>query len=243
MKTPTAHALLVCILSHLSQSSLYAGTCEKVESNLRSDFAIKDQPIPRYSITDHMQKYRIPGASIAVLDQGKLKCAKGFGIKEIGNSEPVTSDTLFQAGSVSKPITALGALYLVDRGLLKLDEDVNHFLKSWKVPETEFTKKEKVTLRRLLSHTAGVTLHGFQGYVRGAPLPSLVQILNGAPPANTRPIVVDTVPGSHWRYSGGGFTIVQLMIEDVTGVPFSKWMKETILDPRQEELSGICSYD
>jgi CubicO group peptidase (beta-lactamase class C family) len=111
---------------------------------------------------------------------------------------------LFQAGSISKPVAALGALRLVEDGRLSLDDDVNRRLKGWKLPENDFTKDEKVTLRRILSHSAGLTVHGFPGYAVGAPLPTLVEILDGVKPANTSAIRVDLIPGSTNRYSGGG---------------------------------------
>lgn len=115
---------------------------------------------------------------------------------------------------------------------------MNLKLKSWKVPENEFTKNEKVTLRRIVSHSAGLTIHGFPGYAAGAPLPTLVQILDGAPPANTEPVRVDTVPGTLWRYSGGGVTVEQLVILDVTGIPFPRFMKETVLSKAGMTESG-----
>ena len=127
---------------------------------------------------------------------------------------------LFQAGSISKPVTATGALYLVEHGKLSLDANINDDLKTWKVPDNEFTATQKVTLRRLLSHSAGLTVHGFPGYAVGEPIPTLPQIFNGEKPANTAPIRVDFVPGSKVRYSGGGITIVQQPIIDVTGKPF-----------------------
>ena len=142
--------------------------------------------------------------------------------------KPVTTTTLFQSGSISKPVAAAGALWLVLHGKLSLDEDVNEKLKSWKVPENEFTKDQKVTLRRLISHTAGLTVHGFPGYAVGEPLPTLVQILDGEKPANTPPIRVDFVPGTRMRYSGGGVEIEQQLMMDVTGKPFPQFMQETV---------------
>ncbi len=189
----------------------------------------KDQPPLELTLKEFMQKYNIPGLSVAVIDNYKIAWAKGFGVTVPGGSEPVIPTTLFQAGSISKPVAATGALWLVERGKLTLDEDVNNKLKSWKVPENEFTRTEKVTLRRLMSHTAGLTVHGFPGYAAGKLAPTLVQILNGEKPANTAPIRVDVVPGSRMRYSGGGVTIEQQLMIDVTGKPFPQFMKEAVL--------------
>jgi CubicO group peptidase (beta-lactamase class C family) len=122
-------------------------------------------------------------------------------------------------------------LHFVEQGLIELDGDVNQWLVSWQVPENEFTVVEKVTLRRLLSHSAGVTVHGFRGYAQGEPVPNLRQILDGEWPANSPAIRVVAVPGSQWRYSGGGYMIVQQLLEDVTGQPFAEIMREVVLEP------------
>jgi CubicO group peptidase (beta-lactamase class C family) len=182
-------------------------------------------------IRSEMRKRHIPGLSLAVIQDGKIVKAKGYGVTEKGGETPVTASTLFQAGSISKPVSALGALRLVEQNKLVLDEDVNGRLVTWKVPENSFTREKIVTLRGLLSHTAGLTVHGFPGYASDGPVPTLVQVLNGEKPVNTAPIRVDIVPGSAWRYSGGGYTIMQQMVIDVTGMPFPQFMQETVLGP------------
>jgi len=186
-------------------------------------------PLP-LSLAELMKVYSVPGLSLAVIENYKIVDAKAYGVIEAGSSTPVTTHTLFQAGSISKPVAATGALYLVQQGKLPLDQDVNERLQTWKVPENEFTKTEKVTLRRLMSHTAGLTVHGFPGYDVNDPMPTLVQVLNGEKPANTDPIRVDIVPGTKSRYSGGGITIEQLLMMDVTGKPFPALMREIVLD-------------
>ncbi|MES3020648.1 MAG: serine hydrolase [Pseudomonadota bacterium] len=182
-------------------------------------------------IEAEMKKRQIPGLSIAVIDGGKIVRAKGYGVTEKGGKAPVTPSTLFQAGSISKPVAALGALRLVMQGSLALDDDVNQKLVSWKVPQNAFNAGAKVTLRKLLNHSAGLTVHGFPGYAVDAKMPSVVQILNGAAPANTGPVVNDIAPGSKWRYSGGGYTVVQQLMVDVTGKPFAEYMQKAVLAP------------
>jgi CubicO group peptidase (beta-lactamase class C family) len=178
-----------------------------------------------------MKQHGITGLSLAIIDNGKILRQQGYGFTNKDNTTPVTASTLFQAGSVSKPIAALGALHLVDSGLLSLDEDVNAKLRTWKVPRNKFTDAHIVTLRLLLSHSAGMTVHGFPGYRVGAPLPTLIQVLNGQKPANTAAIRVSQIPGSQWKYSGGGYVVMQQMVLDVTGKPFPQFMDEAVLKP------------
>jgi CubicO group peptidase (beta-lactamase class C family) len=193
------------------------------------------QPRPGTSgtalLSDRMAFYATPGVSIAVIDGGAVEWARGYGVTHAGSGDVVTPRTLFQAASISKPVTAFAALRLVEQGVLSLDEDVNTRLRSWKVPENEFTRAQKVTLRRLLSHTAGLTVHGFPGYGLFAAIPSLVQVLDGRPPANTAAVRVELTPGTEMRYSGGGFTVLQQLLVDVSGKPFPALASELALQP------------
>ena len=184
----------------------------------------------KMSLQEAMALYKVPGLSLAIVDDYKITQARAYGVTDAASGTPVTTRTLFQAGSISKPVAAAAALYLVEHGALALDEDVNVKLKSWKVPESEYTKSEKVTLRRLMSHSAGLTVHGFPGYDVEEPLPTLVQILDGEKPANTAPVRVDIVPGTKTRYSGGGVTVEQLLLMDATGKAFPELMRETVLE-------------
>jgi CubicO group peptidase (beta-lactamase class C family) len=177
-----------------------------VEAGLLPAVVIKGDASPAQPLTERMKFYRVPGVSVAVVSGGKIDWARGFGVKDVSTSEPLTTETLFQAGSISKPVAALAALRLVQDGRLSLDQNVNERLVSWKVPENRFTRKEKVTLRRLLTHSAGTTIHGYPGYSADARVPTLAQILDGKKPAHPAPIRVDTVPGTKWIYSGGGYT-------------------------------------
>jgi CubicO group peptidase (beta-lactamase class C family) len=202
---------------------------EKVEHGLLSSYG--DPPWKGMKLTERMQHFNIPGVSIAVINDFQLEWAKGYGELESGSSEPVTPDTLFQTGSIAKPVVAVATLNFVERGILQLDGDVNRSLVSWKIPANRFTEQENVTLRYLLSHSAGVTVKGFRGYARGEEVPDLQQILDGEPPANSFPIRVAAVPGTAHRYSGGGYMIVQQLLEDITDESFPQIMQETILDP------------
>jgi CubicO group peptidase (beta-lactamase class C family) len=178
-----------------------------------------------------LSRRNIPGMSIAVIDGGRIVKAQGYGVLELGRADRVTPETLFQAASISKPVAALGALRLVADGKLSLDADINSALSSWRLPESEFTKEQKVTLRRILSHQAGLTVSGFGGYGPDQPLPALPQILDGLPPANSAAVRVDAVPGSGWRYSGGGYTVLQQAMIDASGQPFAEYMRQAVLEP------------
>ena len=201
-----------------------------VLQGLRPRVEIAGRPI-RWTIEERMAHHGVPGLSIAVIKNGEIAWVRGAGVKEAGRSDPVTPATLFQAASISKPVTATAMLRLVERGTLDLDADVNRYLTSWKVPENRFTAAEKVTLRRIASHNAGLTVSGFPGYTPGAPLPTVAQVLAGAPPANTKPVVVDTFPGAIGRYSGGGTTVMQQLLTDVTGESFPELMRRLVLEP------------
>jgi CubicO group peptidase (beta-lactamase class C family) len=178
-------------------------------------------------IQTQMAQREIKGLSLAIIQDGKID-ARAYGVTSHSGA-PVTTATLFQAGSISKPVAAMGALRLVQQGALSLREDVNAKLKSWKVPENEFTRTEKVTLRALLSHTAGLTVHGFPGYDVMERVPSTVEVLDGK--GNTEAVRVNAVPWSLTRYSGGGYTVMQLLVADVTGKPFHQYMGEAVLAP------------
>ena len=182
------------------------------------------------SLSQRMAELKVPGVSVAVIHKGRIEWARGFGVTRTGGP-PVTADSLFQAASISKPVFALAVLHLVDEGKLKLDTNVNDYLKDWKVPDNEFTTGKKVTLRAILSHSAGLTVHGFAGYEAKAPLPTTVQILDGTPPANSPAVRVEAIPGTRYQYSGGGYVVAQQLLSDVTGVPLPKFMRDTVLTP------------
>ena len=181
-------------------------------------------------VPDRMAHYHVPGLSLACIHNGTVEWTQAFGVTRVGG-EPVTPETLFQAGSISKSVTALAVLRLVEQGKLNLDVDVNEYLKSWKIPANRFTEHKKVTLRESLSHTGGATVHGFVGYAAGEKVPTLVQALNGESPANSAPVTIDFVPGTNFRYAGGGYLIIQQILIDVTGEPFPDLMQELVLQP------------
>ncbi len=201
----------------------------EVETSLSNPVRIEGDSL--WNIEERMAKYGVPGVSLAVIYDNKIAWTKGYGVMHKERREPVTTTTLFQAGSISKPVAAYGALRLVAAGKIKDEENVNTYLKTWKLPDNEFTAKKAVTLNQLLSHTGGVTVHGFLGYSPDLPVPTLVQVLNGEAPANSPPIRVDKLPGEGARYSGGGYCIMQQMLIDVEGKDLPQIMQEQVLGP------------
>ena len=202
-----------------------------VERGLQPPILVEGRDTGLSSITDRMAELGVPAVSVAVIHDGRIDWARAWGLADVESGREATPETLFQAASMSKPLAALLALVLADEGAVSIDADVNESLRSWKVPANEFTAKQPVTLRGLLSHTAGVTVHGFPGYAPGTEIPTPVQVLEAEPPTNTAPIRVDTEPGTLWRYSGGGYTIAQQMLEDVTGVPYATLLQQRVLEP------------
>lgn len=202
----------------------------QMETCLPSPVMVKGETGSCKSLAQTMQELHVPGVSVAVVHHGAIEWARGFGVMAVGGS-PVTPDTIFQAGSISKPVAAMAALYEVQEGKLSLDADVNTELKSWKLPASSAAPGATVTLRELLTHTGGTTVHGFPGYAAGKPVPTLEQVLDGAPPANTAAIRIEAVPGSKWNYSGGGYTIMQHMVIDATHEPFPKLLHDVVLAP------------
>lgn len=205
----------------------HAERVERIERSLVAPRLVAGRPVEEHTIQERLAHYGVPGASVAVIVDGRIAWAKGYGVRDVATGSPVTTGTLFQAASISKPVSVMGVLRLVEAGVLELDAPVDRFLTSWSVPGNGFD--EPVTLRRLASHTAGTTVHGFPGYARSAEHPTTAGVLRGD--GNTDPVVVDLEPGSAYRYSGGGTTILQLVVEDVTGRAFEDYMAEAVLEP------------
>ena len=174
-------------------------------------------------LTEALRFLHIPSVSVALIEDGKLSWSRTFGT--------TATDKLYQAASLSKLVSAVAALRLVERGALDLDRDVNDELTDWRVPENDLTRGHPVTLRGLLSMTAGIGVPGYPGYAPDAPLPNLSQILDGTPPANSPPVRVEAVPGSRYAYSGGGYEIVEALIESKTKARYQDAMENLLLRP------------
>jgi CubicO group peptidase (beta-lactamase class C family) len=221
------HILRMCLCVALLS---FGPGCSRHQDSLKGR-VIPGTPIPEDALRIELQQHNVPGMSIAVVHNGKVDWAKGYGVRVQGKSDPVDTMTLFQAASLSKPVSAVAALRLVERGLLSLDEDVNHKLQSWKIPENTFTRKRSVTLRHLLSHSAGLTMRGVPECSVDDPIPRLVQILDDTVHGPREPVRVVSEPGTTFRYSGGGYIVLQLLLTDVTQRPFEQLARELVLQP------------
>lgn len=225
-------AFITCIQINVSAQSNQKEISEKiqqVENNLFPN--IHTQSDTPKTIAQRMAYYKVHGVSVAVIHNYKLEWAKGYGWADDSLKRPVTANTLFQAGSVSKSLNAVGVLKLVQNKKLNLYTDINNYLTSWKFPYDSLSKGKKISIANLLSHTAGLTVHGFPGYAHGEAIPTVVEVLNGQKPANTPKVRSMYPSGLKYEYSGGGTTISQLIVLDITHQPYDKYMYEQVLKP------------
>ncbi|MHA1737752.1 MAG: serine hydrolase domain-containing protein [Candidatus Heimdallarchaeota archaeon] len=213
---------------------------QKILDNL-VEIVFEGAPKPKFESTkplvDRMKHYKIPGVSIAIIDDYKIAWAHNEGVKDKVSNKKVDENTLFEAASTTKPLTAAAALHLVEQGILALDEDVNKILKDWKIPDNEFTKNEKVTLRRLLTHKAGISRPDSLFGTEEGKVATIIQVLNGEKPALNDPAEIIFEPGSDHAYSNLGFIIVEKLMQDATGKSYKQLMKEIIFDPLEMKNS------
>jgi len=232
MRWLIAFGLVASILSSARIASAQDDArATRIKTGLESKFYVSGQPHETYSLAARMKHYRVAAVSIAVIDKYRVAWTYATGLRDVASGLPATTETLFQAASMSKAVAAAGILRLFEVKNLNLDADVNTMLRTWQVPASPEARGASVTMRRLLSHTAGTNVHGFAGYDRDAPLPTLVQVLNGEPPANSERVRVTVEPGTVTEYSGGGTSIAQQLAVDVSGEPFPAFMQQTLLGP------------
>jgi len=223
--------LFAFISNELIAQSTIDQKIKRIESNLFPLLQIADSVYKPSSIEQRLKELGINGISIAVINNYKLQWAKGYGMADVKSNTPVSPATLFLAGSISKSINALGVLKLVDKKKIDLNKNINEYLRSWKFPEDSFTKSKKISVANLLSHSAGLSVHGFPGYTPGDSIPTVPQILDGKRPANSAAVRSLFEPGIKFKYSGGGTTITQLIVSDVTGLPYENYMQKEVLKP------------
>ncbi len=225
-------ALTFIFFTQLSACAQNVDTAEKikqVETSLAGNIMTEGDAL--YTIKDRMAYYHIQGVSIAIVHNYKIEWAKGYGWADDSLKIPVTTQTLFQAGSISKSLNSVGVLELVQDKKIDLYTDINTYLQSWKFPYDSLSKGKKITIANLLSHSAGLTVHGFGGYEKGDTIPTIEQVLDGKKPANSDAVRSMYEPGLKFEYSGGGTTISQLIVMDVTHKPYDKYMHDNVLKP------------
>jgi len=185
----------------------------------------------KWSLKERLAFYNINAVSIAVIKNYKVEWAKAYGYADVSEKRKATVQTLFQAASISKSINSLGILKLVQEGKLDLNSDINNYLTTWKFPYDSLSKGKKISIANLLNHTAGLSVSGFGGYQKGKELPTVTEILDGLPPSNSGAVRSLFEPGLKSQYSGGGTTISQLILENVTGEKYEDYMMKNILQP------------
>ena len=213
---------------------------ERVENNIYAIDENGHNDSLAVTIESRMKALNIPGLSITVFDNNEILWSKGYGLKDKKSAKPVTENTLFQAASISKPVTSVAAFKLIEENKFSLDENVNSKLTSWQVPDNEFTKNEKVTARRIMSHTSGLSTSGFQGYSQKDSIPTLIEVLQGSKITNSEPVRVIQKPGESEIYSGGGITVLQMLMEDVSGKEFSQLLDDLVLNPTGMKSSSFA---
>jgi len=234
-------AFFITTLHILAQQPTYSKDIEakikQVENNLSGWLYIQDS-VNTWNLQQRMAHYKLRGVSIAVVHNYKIEWARGYGLADTATSKPVTTQTLFQAGSISKSLNAMGVLKLVQDKKIDLYADINTYLRSWKFPYDSVSKGKKISTANLLSHTAGLTVHGFPGYANGDTIPFLPEVLNGKPPANTPAVRSQFEPGLRYEYSGGGTTISQLLLQDITGQAYDAYQWKNVLQPLGMTMSS-----
>lgn len=252
-----AGLMLFTQVNACAQSADTSEKISQVESNLVGA-AQTEGEVPG-TIKDRMAHFHVNGLSIAVIHNYKIEWAKGYGFADFDRKTPVTDQTLFQAASISKSLNAIGVLKLVQDKKLDLYADINNYLHSsaqntdsyslihaselnWKFPYDSLSKNRKISMANLLSHTAGLSVHGFGGYEKGSDIPNIVQVLDGKAPANSKPVRSMYPPGIKYEYSGGGITISQLIVTNVTQQPYEKYMYENVLKPLDMTSSTYTQF-
>lgn len=230
-------AAVLCLAAPVAASAAPAGgrgleqRIASFESGLRPAIVKIGETPETWTLNERMAHYGVPAVSLAVIEDGEIVVARAYGYADTAAREPATPETAFSVGSVSKMGTAAGVLRLAAGDRIDLDRDVNRYLESWRVPENAYTRAAPVTVRRILSHSAGLNVHGFPDFLPGETLPTLAETLDGRPPAKHGAVRTVYAPGSSAAYSGGGTTVLQLLVEDLTGRPFAEAMRELVFEP------------
>ncbi|PLX00401.1 MAG: hypothetical protein C0593_01040 [Marinilabiliales bacterium] len=234
----------------LSASIVFSTSCEspQTEKNPETEIINSLMPesytgdvVPEYNLMERMEYWDVPAVSFAVIDNMEIIYSGAFGVKKIGDTIPINSSTLFQAASVSKPVTATGAMTFIEQGLLNPESDINNYTGEWQLSYDKF--EGPVTMHQLLSHSGGLNVGGFTGYWSEDNLPELTDILNGTPPANSPGVKIVHEPGKKFMYSGGGYQVIQQIMQNTSGMSFYDVMKEKVFNPAGMKNSYYAPLD
>ncbi|WP_100643565.1 serine hydrolase domain-containing protein [Alteromonas facilis] len=213
---------------------------DAIENGLRAPVAFENESIETYSVYERLAHYKVPAISFALIEKGEIAWAQAYGTTSATSEEKVTVDTAFQAASIAKPVTAFGVMRMKDESIININKDINQYLTSLTLPETEFTIDAKISFKNLLDHTSGLTGGGYQGYVNNSPIPSDVQTFLGQGPATNPATEIEAIPNTQVLYSGAGYTLAEIALSDVFDRPFESIMDEWVLSTLQMKNSSFA---
>lgn len=229
-------AVLAAFVPHAAAAPL-----DVLDAGLRPTVLKPGEAPPRWSLRERMAFHKVPGIAVALLKNGVVVQSDGYGVREAGTTDAVDADTAFSVGSISKVVAAATALRLAQQGKLDIDRDVNGYLASWKLPKPPVGGEPFVTMRMLLSHTSGLGVHGFDDFLPGEALPTLVQTLDGSAPAKNAKVTFKAAPGVTYDYSGGGYQVAQLVLETVAGASLDAIVRDAVFKPAGMPRSTYAS--
>ena len=225
--------LLMAFIAILQISFGQTSKIREIENNLTEvkELLFEDSVIKKYNILERMHFYKIPSVSLAIIENGKIKWVKTYGYADIERKRPANKTTLYQVASISKSVNSLGLMKLIQDGKLSLTNDIRNYLKTWVFPDNEFSKNKIINLKNLLSHTAGLSVHGFIGYSMKDSIPTINQILDGKRPSNNEAVKPIFPIGDHFEYSGGGYTVIRKILDDHISTNYDSLMTALVLKP------------
>ena len=210
-----------------------------VEQGLRQPVVFESETVPTFSVLERLSFYKVPGLSFALIDNGKVAWSNGYGNLSSSSDKPVTRNTVFQAASLAKPVTAFAVMRIHDKGKIDINKPINVYLKSYQLAGAQPGAEKLISFENLLNHSSGLSAGGYMGYAQGDAIPTDVQTLLGQVPANTKPVTVELAAGKQVMYSGAGYTVAEVALQDEFGKPFEQLMDTWVLQPLNMQHSSF----
>lgn len=210
-----------------------------VEQGLRLPVVFENDAVATFSVLDRLSFYKVPGLSFALIDNGKVAWSNGYGNLSSSSDKPVTRNTVFQAASLAKPVTAFALMRMHDKGKIDINRPINAYLRSYQLAGTQPGAEKLITFENLLNHSSGLSAGGYMGYVQGELIPTDLQTLLGQVPANTKPVALELIAGKQVMYSGAGYTLAEVALQDKFGKPFEQLMATWVLQPLDMQHSSF----